>query len=471
MKRTEFEKQNDELFNNLIENFYKSLELEETNAIIELFVTPHCNQHCEYCYLQKHKNDLYPIEAQDNKIIISNMRKVLDYYLERNFKIPRLDLFSGEIYGYPFGNQIFDILLEYLDKGLCIDFISVPTNGSFAFSKDILKVLDGYIYKFSQRNCRLNFSISYDGPVLDSLSRPLNNNNIVKDEAYLTRLCKFMRKNILGFHPMIAPNNIEQQIDNYKAWTKLIQENFPVQDPLENYGLIMQLECREHGWTEDKIVSYLKWLKFLIDTDLDVYFQGNKKDFARFLNKDCKVSTLLKERGMNPSGDWDPYFPYTYGWNNARLGCSLGIMLDIRLGDLAIVPCHRTSYPKYTLGHYELDEEGKICGVSCNNLPLASSIYVTSFMSKPVCCNCAMNDICTRYCMGANHEQTGELYYPDEDNCNLQKAKVIFCYYYMKKLDIEYKTDLGQVANKLKQLEPEVFNKWYTITQKIICEN
>lgn len=189
----------------------------------------------------------------------------------------------------------------------------------------------------------------------------------------------------------------------------------------------MQLETREAGWTDEKIQSYLKWLKFLIDTDCKEYCNEDyKKFFKEIVLGQGKTEHCLFLQGC--------YFPYrNTGSIKHYLGCTLGRSLFVRMGDLAIVPCHRTSYKKFILGKFKV-ENNKITGFECNNLPLTSSLYLSSFKYKPFCHECAIVNNCSRYCMGANYEANNELFYPEQSNCNLQKAKILFLHKYYSKL-------------------------------------
>jgi len=45
----------------------------------------------------------------------------------------------------------------------------------------------------------------------------------------------------------------------------------------------------------------------------------------------------------------------------------MGRMICVRLGDLAICPCHRTSYDKYLLGKFEV-KDNQIIGIKANNV-------------------------------------------------------------------------------------------------------
>ena len=60
---------------------------------LELFITPTCNQKCEYCYLQRHINDLYPKENNNRETIIKNFKHVLDWCVEEDFNLPNLYLY------------------------------------------------------------------------------------------------------------------------------------------------------------------------------------------------------------------------------------------------------------------------------------------------------------------------------------------------------------------------------------------
>lgn len=427
---------------------------------VELIITPDCNQACSYCYLQKHKDELNPPETRNKEKIVENLHIILQHFIDEKLVLNRLDLFSGEIWGYPFGNKILDIILEYVKKGLQIRMISIPTNGSFAFSQDLADILSSYFVKYSIYNCKLNFSISYDGIALDNINRA-SLNKIDKNQQYLKILTDFMRKNEAGFHPMISFYGIENQIENYKSWIELLHTYFDYHDQKNNYGRVMQLETREHGWTDEKINEYLKWLKFLIDTDIKEYYDNDISTFGKVVSNKMTYERYLLNQGMTNPLIWNAYFPYFVGGSGSFLGCNYGASLNIRLGDLAIVPCHRTSYPNFILGHYKI-KDNKIDGIECQNLPLTSASYVSSFKLKPICNTCALNNVCLRYCVGANYEQNQELFYPEEDNCKLQKAKTIFLYLYYKKLGFEIGL-LNTAYRKLKETEPEVVSKWSII--------
>lgn len=112
LNKKDYEKEQDELLTFLLRsrffNNWKNQELPSdvnplSNATqIEFFITPTCNQKCEYCYLVKY-DELYPhgINTKDN--IFKNLNSILNWIKENDFYISNIDLFSGEIWHLKLG--------------------------------------------------------------------------------------------------------------------------------------------------------------------------------------------------------------------------------------------------------------------------------------------------------------------------------------------------------------------------------
>lgn len=271
----------------------------------------------------------------------------------------------------------------------------------------------------------------------------------------------FAKRNNLGFHPMIAAETIDKQKENYDAWINMIKTYYPnnIQDMT---GLVMQLEVRSDKWDKSHIIKYLDWLNYVIDTDYEVFFNHDEKSF---------VDYIFHDKPPVETAQWSSTFvPYKLVNSGPNLGCSLGVMLNVRLGDLAIAPCHRTGYPKFVLGKYQVEDD-KITGVTCNNLPLANAVYVSSFKHKPKCDTCCLNQHCFRSCLGLNYEINQDLFHPVPEVCNFDKARVIFLYFKYTKMfgkNKEFLDTLQYLYQELLQKEKEFTEEWTTIITSML---
>ena len=433
---------------------------------LELFLTQECNQACSYCYLQKNGEKLYPVEIRDKKQLIKNISILLDYYTENKIFPHRIDLFSGEIWGYPLGNQVFDVLLDALKKGFKTKAICIPSNISFCRDENLIKAIDYYIDRFSDYGVELGFSASIDGPYLDSLNRPCQpNSHNFKDDNFIDNALSFCKRHKFGHHPMISARNIDLQKDNYKAWIQKFHELYPnLEDFREKYNPIMQLEVRGDDWTTENILKYLDWLNFVIDTDIKEFFND---DPLYFLDDMFHLHNYPIFGRKNRS-----YRPYTLSTSQIDATCTAGKMLCIRCGDLSFVPCHRTSYEKFLFGNYVVEND-KIVGVNAKNISLMNAWYRTGFDKKPKCDTCVLSNFCVRGCMGSQFENTGELFYPDPKTCNFFMAKITFLILKYEKLGLfEYKPFLEKKSPLLPYIEnfkkTEEFNTWKTLTQSLL---
>ena len=145
-KRIYQEEQNELLYNLLQKRFFQFWEEPKlfqdntslsNNSNIELFITPYCTQSCSYCYLVKYP-ELYPQGISNDKIL-ENLKIFLNWINEKNFYLPDIDLFSGEIWHTKLGFDILDIILDYCKNNkLKIKQLMIPTNGTFLNDRQIL---------------------------------------------------------------------------------------------------------------------------------------------------------------------------------------------------------------------------------------------------------------------------------------------------------------------------------------------
>lgn len=139
-RQEQFELEQDKLLSTILDARYFSPWKNNSNkttdlrhdANLEIYITSVCNQKCEYCYLVKYE-EIYPHKLLDQNLILNNLRILYDYILEQKFHIPKVEFFTGEIWHTNFGLQVLDITLEYLKKGLDVDWFMIASNCSFIF--------------------------------------------------------------------------------------------------------------------------------------------------------------------------------------------------------------------------------------------------------------------------------------------------------------------------------------------------
>ena len=142
---------------------------------IELIVRPECNQKCEYCYISRYGDDLYPRDERvSNETILHNLDMFLTYiYQEKNMFITRWELFAGDMFydGLYFDildifYKHFSVLKERFAPLLNKNEISIitPCNFSFIENDETVNRLNEYILKFRHEfHAEIGFSVSTDG--------------------------------------------------------------------------------------------------------------------------------------------------------------------------------------------------------------------------------------------------------------------------------------------------------------------
>lgn len=265
-----FQQENNQLLQEILKSVTNQWKMGgKENRFLELYITGDCNQKCDYCYLVRYGDQIYPKEIRKPKQILTNLRLLLDYFLENDLIPYRIDLFSGEILGTQLGDSVFDILLEYIKKGFHVHTIVIPSNMSFCLTEKTMLKIDDYIEKFNTLNCQIAISCSMDGLIVDKFMRPFSNNNDnLKTAEYYNRIISFCARHRFGYHPMISADSLKYQKENYKIWLQIMHLTFPDEEEFKSkLGYVMQLMVRNDDWTEEHIKEYLDWLNFIIETD------------------------------------------------------------------------------------------------------------------------------------------------------------------------------------------------------------
>lgn len=478
-----FQDEQNELFYSLIyNNYYKYWNGKEkisSNYIydipsLELQITPICNKSCEYCYLVKHGDDLYPKEIRNQDNILNNISILLDYYKSKGFKLPRVDLFSGEIWHTDFGLKVLAIILAKIKLGLVIKQIIIPSNFSFINYKDKITQIEWFIEEFKKEDCNLIFSASIDGKFGENIIRPFNNSQTLSDEYYDT-LFKFCKKHDYGLHPMLSAYGIDYFKQNFTWFKDKINEYnlYDKNKPISIYNAIMFLEVRNDDWTEEKLYKYIDCLNYILDYDIDTIWTKEKDGLeylAARLSK-IKYSDIREFKYLN-------YINYLSDDTDGLPGCTVTYTLMIRTGDLSIVPCHRTSYQKFIYGKYQV-ENNKIVGIEAQNPVLANRIWNQKMKANPFCDSCYLYKYCLKGCYGSQYETTGDLFYPIESCCNLFKIRILYLYYkkeqLLKKYNLNYdkfqNEEQNSIINCIKMENEERYNKWMKEIQAVLSQN
>ena len=119
------------------------------------------------------------------------------------------------------------------------------------------------------------------------------------------------------------------------------------------------------------------------------------------------------------------YLPYAITKSNTYPACTIATHLCVRLGDLAISPCHRTGYEKNIYGYFQV-ENNRIVGIKANNPYMAMRIlFGNNTICSPKCDTCDFNKVCLQGCFGAQMEYNQDPFMPIPEVCTFFKSKYI----------------------------------------------
>ena len=425
---SEFYNEEKQLLKSFIDSYFFPILNEQfpnfkiNRGTIELIIRPDCNQNCEYCYIT-HRNghQLYSqdLHNQPKDIILNNLKLILNYLFQNkplygyNF-----NLFAGDLFYDDLAYDIFDIFYEIFEK-YCKGWsikpkIIIPCNMSFVSNEKHRIKFKNYYAKFQQIQSEIILSASIDGKYIEK-------NRVEYNDEFYDIFFNFCKEINAGFHPMIAPNRIEKWIENYNWWIENLQK-YKLQE------LPALLEVRNDEWTIDKIQYYIEFLNHMLNeqmskhsiTEMSILAFGlgdintyNTPDIEKLIQFDQNII-----KGQNPL-----IFPKSK--DSRKISCALQTNLTIRVGDLAIVPCHRTCYNQYIAGFFETQND-QIIDIIPFNVSMYISILTLNVNTQPQCATCAINKYCIKGCLGAQFETTNDLFHPCKTVCQLFKAKFSF---------------------------------------------
>lgn len=434
------------LFNRV---FFK--QFEDSNSTspdsFELILTPECNHKCKYCYIYKHKDELYPENIRDEKTILNNLNIFLDWYIENKFHAS-LEIFSGEVFSQKVGldalNLIFEKFKNIPIEESSIKNIIIPTNMSFLSIEKLTQEVKKIIDDFKSIGITIFLSASVDGKYLEK-NREVASSEFERNDKFYDNLFDFIKEYNVGVHPMVSSFNIENWIDNYKWFIDRLNN--------EQYSIYMRrpmmLEVRDDNWTNESISHYLKFLNSIIDFEYDLYVKNNKEsEFikrilgGKHVNNYDNIAITVKTDGPND-----------------KLSCGIQNRVCVRIGDLSLVPCHRTMYPQYIYGKFSI-EDNKIVDIEGENVALATTIYSMKSNNQPVCENCSIKYLCPKGCLGSQLEYSNNLFHPNEMVCNLYKAKFSFLLLKYKEMGlIDKMMEMDSISQTIKDVVVNIYNK------------
>lgn len=421
MDKLQYQKEQDQLLNTILQQRYflpwqniEALDGEQRlrkDSSLEIYLTAACNQKCEYCYLHKYP-ELYPQDKMQPKHILHNLRLLYEWIIENNYYIKTLDFFSGDIWQTQFGLDVLELTYEYTIKGMQYDDILIASNCSFVNDPIQMQHIQRYIYKFNEIGKHLAFSISIDGKIIDTFARPRNDPNFIYTDKFYELIFSFAKHNGYGFHPMVSSHNIHLWHDNLKWW-KEMTDKYHMRFDIA----VMMLEVRNDDWTDETIQTYCD---FIIELAEDFLKNQCNNDITVFGN-------LTGNIRIDPTNETLPllngYYPWCFGEVDTFMGCTVANQFAVRIGDLAICPCHRTAYDKYLYGYLTVEND-KITGITARNHQMAIQILMGNIMTVfPRCNVCLYNPICLHGCLGSQIEAMRDPFIPIPSVCKLFHAK------------------------------------------------
>lgn len=399
---------------------------EKREPFIEFIISSACNQKCEYCYLVKHGKEMYPPEANKPENILRNFPILLEWLQKEGYQWKTFDIFSGEFFQLPFWEEILEDIASFCKKYNRVDnIISVPTNMSFLMDDEKTKKVLDWIDKLDKEyRIGLFLSASIDGPEdLEAVERTLRNGS-KKDSVYYDKLFSFMRDTRTSAHPMVTRNFVKNYKENYDWWIDNIIKydcKFSKESGLEVYGIPMFLEVRDPDqWDEESLEDYRKFLWYVAEKDLKSIHHGDQKEFAWHMIDDFSDGLINK-------ADYNHIQPYIISLPTIqnKMPCSIQSGPIWRVGDLALVPCHRTCYPQNIYGKLRMNKEKtEIIGYQGLNPTLGIKIKTLNpNRSMLGCTYCKYKTFCAKGCLGSQYEHAKEIFAAQDEICKMYDVK------------------------------------------------
>ena len=403
-----YQQENDALVTSMLERtFFKAWKTKDPRLLnfqgVEFILNYKCNLACKYCYVHRYGDKLYPPELYaDEDKLLNNLEMVLDWFLANNYA-PKIELFSGEALVQDIGHKALNMILDKLGGQIETNIV-IPTNYTFLLSPTLTEKVEALLTRSREVGLPISLSASFDGKHCEE-NRPFRSGNRQedpRDDAYYDRCFAFAKKWSFGFHPMIYSEKIRNWKDNFLWFQEMLKKH-----DIPWYNIYL-LEVRNPEWSTQQTKDFADFIQFLIKWS----FNKCNGDISEFLH------FIFNNRGFN-------ILSSALSTIGRGIGCSFQSQFMLRLGDLALVPCHRTSYEPFVLAHLNVEDD-KITGeVTARNPEFAVFKHAFSAKTFPYCETCLIKSMCSFGCLGAQLETTGDLFTPIPTVCRLQHIKIM----------------------------------------------
>jgi len=409
-----YKQEQDELLKAILQHYWLP-GFKKGEFKVELFLDKTCNLACKYCYLHRYGDKLYPFKVPDSKIV-ENAKMLVDWLIEQRAP-PSFDIFSGEATIRPMFYKISDYIIErYHEEGITGRRIVVPTNYTFLLSDKLTRKMEELLAKSRRLGVPVSLSASVDGKYMEQ-NRPFAGNvkKDPRDDKFYDKMFRFNAKWGFGFHPMVYSEGIERWKDNFLWFIENMRKyNIPP-------DRLFLLEVRNAEWTQEQIKKFGEFVEWLTEWTFKNIAHGDPIKYLQFVREGGGFNLLRS----------------VYSYTHKGITCSIQTMMYVRVGDLTIVPCHRTSYDVFVVGRFIVDEEKKkIVDVEALNVETYLAVITGHADTYPYCVECPIKAVCTHGCLGAQYETTGDLFTPIPTVCELEMTKIIYGVKALKKLGL-----------------------------------
>jgi radical SAM protein with 4Fe4S-binding SPASM domain len=394
-----------------------------------------CDLSCSYCYYTRYGKELYGKKSIKKENVLSNVEKVMKFIVKNNMLV-NIEIFAGEIFVISYIWDIFDIILKH-EAMLPVEkrpfAIIAPSNMSFLKEgrEEIFDKFAEYRQRFAELDIFFGISASVDGPFLDNDNRPSKTKKPYTKEFY-EKLISYGTEFDYGYHPMIYSTGIEHWIDNYLWFAQNIQTN------------LYLLEVRNAEWNTKQSKQLYYFMKFLVHK----IFKDSNENHDSFLE-------FLGKRGTN-------IIESTYSTIGRGIGCSLQSTLQLNMNELSLSSCHRLAYDYLQAGTFDFHEDG---GYDFNpgNVEMYIATHAVDSKSMVPCDSCAINELCSAGCLGANLEATGDAFINPPTMCAMEHAKILGIFEAFEEIGIVDRIysmvpirKASQIKNLLKMAKKEI---------------